>query len=96
MNYSKYLSDFYIEDLYLKYDEDFLNNMDEKKFDEIYNIFIKYKFNYIEDIISNYIEIFVLEPFIVEKKVNNLYKSLGEDFVEYISNEMNLLEYIIR
>ena len=56
----------------------------------------KYNFDYIEDIILGYLEMFELNNDIVEKKINNLKKILGEDYKDIIGKDMTYLEYIIR
>jgi len=96
MFYTKYIDDDYLEELYDNYDINYLNNMDEVNFDKIYNLFKSYNFDYIEDIILRYLDIFELDYDIVKNKLNNLIKSLGTNYIDIIGNNMTYLEYIIR
>ena len=51
----KYLNEIYLELLYDKYEEWYINKLDENKVINIYNLFKKYGFYFIEDIIINYL-----------------------------------------
>lgn len=68
---------------------------DEENFIKIYNLFIKNKFNFIEDIILKYLEIFTLDYDKVNKKINDLKDSLGENYQTIISNDMKYLSQIL-
>lgn len=96
MFYTKYLDEDYAEELYDNYDVNVLNNVDKDNFDRIYNLFKEYKFDFIEDIILRYIEIFVLDYNTVEIRLNNLIKALGDNYIDIIGNDMSYLEYIVR
>lgn len=94
--YAKYLDEFYLEELYQNHDIDYLNNMDQDKFLDIYNLFLKYNFNFMEDIILKYLDIFGMDCKLVEKKLNKLIKILGPDYVNIIGDNISYLEYIVR
>lgn len=96
MFYTKYLDEDYIEELYENHDIEYLKNIDEDNFNEIYNLFKKYNFDFIEDIILRYIEIFVIDYNTVEIRLNNLIKALGDNYIDIIGNDMSYLEYIVR
>lgn len=96
MFYTKYLDEDYAEELYDNYDVNVLNNVDKDNFDRIYNLFKEYKFDFIEDIILRYIEIFVLDYNTVEIRLNNLIKALGDNYIDIIGNDMSYLEYIVK
>ena len=61
MFYNKYLDDYYLEQLTQNYDLNFLKNIDKDNFDKVYNLFKDYKFDYIEDIILGYLDIFTMD-----------------------------------
>ena len=82
----KYVSDLYLDIIYSNYDEDYVNNLDEKNFIEIYNLFKKYNFYFINDIILNYLEIFEMDYDDVEEKIIDLKEKLGNNFVQIICN----------
>lgn len=44
MFYSKYLDDYYLEELFNNYDINYLKSIDEEKFIKVYNVFKKYNF----------------------------------------------------
>jgi hypothetical protein len=96
MFYSKYLNDDNILELLQNYDEDYLKNVDEENFFKIYNLFKENNFTYIEDIILKFLDIFELEYDIVETKLKNLEKALGDDYVNILSEDLSYLEYIAK
>ena len=96
MFYNKYLDFDDIEELYDNYDVNVLNNIDKDNFDKIYNLFKSYKFDFIEDIILKYFDIFILEYKDVNDKLNRLVKALGDNYIDIIGNDMSYLEYIVR
>ncbi len=88
----KYLSELYIELLYDSYDENYINSLDENNFLKVYQVFKKYNFYFIEDIVLKYLEIFEQDPIIIEQKINKLREKLGDDYVKIIGNNMIYLE----
>lgn len=96
MFYDKYLDFDDIEELYDNYDVNVLNNIDKDNFDKIYSLFKSYKFDFIEDIILKYFDIFILEYKDVNDKLNRLVKALGDNYIDIIGNDMSYLEYIVR
>lgn len=96
MFYDKYLDFDDIEELYDNYDVNVLNNIDRDNFDKIYNLFKSYKFDFVEDIIIKYFDIFILEYKDVDNKLNRLVKALGDNYIDIIGNDMSYLEYIVR
>ena len=91
----KYLDNFYYDLVYDNYDSSYLEGLDENNFRDIYNIFSKYNFYFINDIILNYMELFEMEPNNVEKGILKLREKLGNDFVYIIGNDMKYLNEII-
>lgn len=91
----KYVSDLYLDIIYSNYDEDYVNNLDEKKFIEIYNLFKEYNFYFINDIILNYLEIFEMDYDEVEDRLIELKEKLGNNYVQIIGNDMSYLGELI-
>lgn len=81
--------------LYATYEEWYIEGLDKENFLDIYNLFKKYNFYFIEDIILNYLEIFSLSKEEVEKEILDLKEELGEQFVYIIGNDMRYLEKIL-
>ncbi len=77
------------------YDVSYLNNIDYNKFIKVYNVFKENNFYFIDDIILNYLEIFEIDDNIVRNKLMILKRSLGENYVYLIGNDMRLLEFIL-
>ena len=77
------------------YGASYLNNIDYNKFIKVYNVFKKNNFYFIDDIILNYLEIFEIDDNIVRNKLMILKRSLGENYVYLIGNDMRLLEFIL-
>lgn len=91
----KYLNNIYLNMLYDKYEEDYINNLDESNFINIYNLFKEYQFYYIEDIIINYLEIFELPKEKVNISILKLKEHLGENFTYIIGNKPSYFDYIL-
>ena len=72
------------------YGNDFIDNLDYDNFINIYNLFKKYNFYFIDDIILNYLEIFQLDVNFVDEKIKYLRHKLGSNFVYEIGNDYPL------
>lgn len=91
----KYLDEFYYKEVIDNYYEDYLCNLDESNFLNVYNLLTEYGFYYINDIILNYIEIFTMDVNKVKDKIIELSNDLGDNFVNIIGNDMTYLNNII-
>ena len=92
---NNYVSDMYLDMIYSNYNNDYLDSLDENNFIEIYNLFKKYNFYFINDIILNYLEIFEMSYEDVDIGINVLKSKLGDNFVYIIGNDMTYLDEII-
>ena len=90
-----YLDEFYYNQVLDNYKYEYLENIDVNNFKQVYDILVKYNFDYIEDIILNYIELFELEPSYVEDSIKNLIDELGDNYVRIIGNDMRYFINII-
>lgn len=88
------LDEFYYEELINNYDFDYLCSLDEKNFYLVIKVFHQYGFDYIEDIILRYIEIFEMDSSEVEEGIIKLKNNLGDNFVNIIGRKMSLLEEV--
>lgn len=91
-----YLDELKYNTLFDIYDFDYINSIDEDNFINIYNIFKKYNFYYIDDIIINYLEIFTLDSEFVENKINKLKDILGDNYIYIIGNDLRYLEVLVK
>lgn len=72
-----------------------LNSLDESNFIKIYNLFNKYKFYFVDDIILRYLEIFDMDEEEVENKTNLLREELGEKYIYIIGSNLFYLDEIL-
>ena len=90
-----YLNEFYYNQILDNYKTNYLNNLDQDNFNKIYAILVKYQFDYIEDIILNYLELFELDQEYVEEKLKKLINYLGDNYVRKIGKDMRYFTLII-
>lgn len=90
-----YLDEFYYNQVIDNYEYEYLCNIDYNNFKQVYDILVKYYFDYIEDIILRYIELFELEPKYVEESIIKLIGKLGNNYVRIIGNDMRYFDNII-
>ena len=91
----KYVSNVYYELILDTYDWVYLQSLDEKKFQNIYNLFKNLGFSFVDDIVLKYIEIFELPEEEVLDKIETLKNTLGDNYKNIISNNMNILKYLV-
>lgn len=92
---NKYLNDIYLNMLYDKYEEWYINSIDEQNFVRIYNLFKEYNFYFINDIIIYHLELFERNIEDVRKNILELKNKLGDNFVFEIGNNLNYLEELL-
>ena len=90
-----YLDEFYYNQLIDNYDYNYLCSLDYNNFKLIYDILVKYNFDYINDIILNYIELFELEPKYVEDCIKELINKLGNNYIRIMGSDMRYFTLII-
>jgi len=91
----KYLNETYLDLLYDKYEEWYINELDEKKFTDIYNLFKGYGFYFINDIIIYYLELFEYDNEIINKRILKLKEKLGINFIYHIGNNLSYLDELL-
>ena len=89
-----YLSDINYMLLIDKYYEEYIESIDKNNFITIYQLFNRYHFYFIEDIIVSYLEIFTMNVSYVESRILLLKEKLGDNFVYIIGNDMSFLDFI--
>lgn len=93
---NKYLSAFYLNLVYDNYDEEFIASLNENSFIKIYNLLFREGFYFIEDIIINYLELFLVGENDL-KKVLLVYKNkYGPSYPAYIGQNMTILSDILK
>ncbi|MGM9849954.1 MAG: hypothetical protein ACI31V_03550 [Bacilli bacterium] len=91
----KYLDSYCYDLVYDTYESSYLESLNENNFINVYNVFSKYNFYFINDIILNYMELFEMDPVEVENGILKLKEKLGNDFVYIIGNDMKYLNEIL-
>ena len=92
----KYISNLYLELIYSNYDQEYLSKLDESKFLKVYQLLNKNGFYYLEDIIVNYLELFEIDVYRIEKALIEIEKLIGDDYVSKIGKNMSIINEIIR
>ena len=59
---------------------------------KVYHLFVQYGFYFIDDIILNNLELFLVDPSIIETGILKLQQELGPDYVKKIGMDMRYLE----
>ena len=95
MIFDKYLNDTYLDILYSNYNLDYLKSIDKNNFIEIYNLLKSKGFYFIEDIIINYMDMFELDSYYLNKVLTYLESKLGRDYIKKIGHNMTILDKII-
>ena len=91
----KYVNSTYYNMILNNYNIEYLNSLDEDNFIKIYNLFKKYKFYFIDDIVLKYLEIFDMDEDDVEEKINFLHEKLGDRYIYIIGNDLRYLDEIL-
>ena len=91
----KYLDEFSYKLVVDSYDEEYLDTLDENNFIKIYELFKKYNFYFVNDIILKYLEIFQMDENYVENELLKLKNKLGINYIYVIGNDMTHLNDII-
>ena len=81
--------------LYEKYDSEYIDKVFNGNFSRIYNLFLSRGFNYIDDIIVNYLEIFDLDYDYANEGLLNLANYLGDNYIFLIGEDMRYLKYLL-
>lgn len=81
-----------INEIKEKYSESIIKNLNKENFYKIINFLNQEKCDYIDDIISDYLDLFNFEYNDFVEKYNKLNEKYNKDFLNRASEDMNLLE----
>lgn len=91
----KYVKPMYWNIICNNYEEFYLNSFDESNFKKVYEILKDKGFNYIEDIILDYLELFEIEYKYVDMALDKIQEIIGDDYVSVIGKNMYLIDKVI-
>lgn len=91
----KYLSRIYCDIVYTNYNNDYLKQLDENNFKQVYNVLEKYNLGCIEDIIVKYLELFEYDSEIVDKAIYSLIMILGNNYIDIINSDLTILDKLL-
>lgn len=89
---NKYLNEIYLNMLYEKYEEWYINSINEENFIKVYNLLKEYNFYFIKDIIIYHLELFECNVGDIKNNILKLKDKLGDNFVFEIGNDLTYLE----
>ena len=81
-----------IDEIKAKYSDSVIKNLDEENFYKIIGFLEKEKCNFIDDIVSDYLDILTFDYNEFLDKYNKLNKKYNYEYLEKVSEDMNLLE----
>ena len=81
-----------IEEIKKKYAKSVIKNLNKENFYKIINFLKSSNCDFIEDIISDYLDLFNIDYSEFIKKYNKLNKKYDNNFLNMASEDMNLLE----
>ena len=92
----KYLNKTYLDLVYSNYELNYINALSEENFDKIFKFLKKEGFNYINDIILDYLELFQIDYTYVQKAFDDVKKIANNNYTKSISHNMTLIDMIIK
>lgn len=81
-----------IEEIKKKYAKSVIKNLNRENFYKIINFLESNNCDFIEDIVSDYLDLFNIEYVEFVKKYNKLNEKYSNNFLQKASEDMNLLE----
>ncbi len=96
MIFDKYLDEEELDELFENYHISYLKNIDSILFEQNYQLLVSLGFDYMEDLVIKYLALFTLDTSILEKRLRILKNMLGENYIEIISNNLTILDSIIK
>lgn len=81
-----------IENLIEKFEISILTKIEKKNFKKIITFLVEEKVDYIDELIENYLDLFIIDYDEFKMRFNKLKEYYGDNLVELISENMNILE----
>ena len=90
-----YLSDFKYQMFFEHYSDMYINSFDLDNFIKVYTYLENVGFDFIDDIIINYAEIFKLSVWDIYESLKRISKKYGPNYIDRISKDMRILEMVL-
>ena len=81
-----------INEIFEKYTSNVLKNIDKDNFKKILDFLEKENCNFLDEIIEDYLDLFMIDYDCFIKKYTYLNNKYNNKYLEYVSEDMNLLE----
>lgn len=81
-----------INELYDKYEPEIFQNLDEENVVKIINFLILEKVDFIDELFSDYLDLFRIDYNEFINRFNNLKEKYGNNLVELISKDLSILD----
>lgn len=81
-----------INELYDKYEPEIFQNLDEENVVKIINFLILEKVDFIDELFSDYLDLFRIDYNEFINRFNNLKEKYGNNLVKLISNDLSILD----
>ena len=81
-----------MKELLEKYSDSIIDRLDKVNFNKIVMFLTNEECDYVEDLIEDYLDIFVIDYNEFVRKYNILNKKYNNKYLELVSEDMNLLE----
>ena len=96
MNYLiKFLDEDSLDNIYDTFEQSVLNNLNEENIKDIIAYLQKNKVEVIEDMLTNYLDLFILDSLEFQKRFNRLNEKYGNKLNEYLNYKLDILEEMV-
>ena len=96
MNYLiKFLDEDSLDNIYDTFEQSVLNNLNEENIKDIIAYLQKNKVEVIEDMLTNYLDLFILDSLEFQKRFNKLNEKYENKLNEYLNYKLDILEEMV-
>ena len=96
MVFNKYLDGEELEELFENYNISYLKSIDPILFEKNYRLLIELGFDFMDDLILKYLPLFTIKTEILNQRLLILKETLGQSYLDIISNDLTILEVIMK
>lgn len=81
-----------LDEIFSKYENEFIKCLDKENIINIINFLQSENVDYIDELLTNYLELFLIEYEEFKNRFNKLKNTYGNDLVEKIADDLTILE----